>query len=182
MPTPGVRRREVHDPVRLPRLAVVVRERLLPPRCRRRHSRPGEAHADRTPLERVVALEDADVARERADHRRIEQAGAAAVGPVDRPQAGRPGRRSGRTCRRSRRRTRCRTRPRSRARREAAAPRPSRRTRPTRRSRRGASRGAGSRTFQLPHPEVEVRGRRTFLHCRCSRRTSQSLRALDANA
>ena len=49
-------------------------------------------HVKRTrigrPLERVVALEDADVVRERADHRRIEQAGAPAVRPVDRPEAG----------------------------------------------------------------------------------------------
>src|SRR6187401_296820 len=79
--------REVVDPVGLPSLAAVVRERLLPARARRGHPRPGEADADRLAPEDVVALEDAGVARERSDHGRVEQPRPAAVGPVDRPLA-----------------------------------------------------------------------------------------------
>src|SRR4029079_10652958 len=67
-------------------LAAVLGEGLLPARRRRRHPRPRVALEDRPALERVRPLEDADVAFERADDRRIERAGPAAVGPVDRPE------------------------------------------------------------------------------------------------
>ena len=80
-----LRAREVHDPVRLPGLAAVLGERLLPARGRRRDSGPDEAHADRPALERVVSLEHAGVAVEAAEHRRVELARAARVRPVDRP-------------------------------------------------------------------------------------------------
>ena len=47
----------------------------------------GVTDADRLPVERVAALEDADAARERADDGWVEQSRPPAVGPVDRPQA-----------------------------------------------------------------------------------------------
>ena len=105
--------------------------------------RPDEAHADRPALERVGALEHPDAVGERADDGRIEAAAAAAVGPVDRPQARSWGRRSGTTCRSCRRRDRCGTRPRCPSRRAAAARRARPRTPPTRRSRPDAGAGAG---------------------------------------
>jgi hypothetical protein len=50
-------------------------------------ARPDEADLDRPALEDVLAFEDADVVGERAEDRRVELAGPAAVGPVDRPSA-----------------------------------------------------------------------------------------------
>ena len=82
----SLRPSEVGDEVRLPGLAAVLGERLLPPRRRRRHARPGVADEDRPSLEGVRPLEDPDVAGERADDRRIERAGVPAVRPVDRPE------------------------------------------------------------------------------------------------
>src|SRR5581483_10620471 len=77
---------EVADEVCLPGLAAVLGEGLLPARRRRRHTRPGVADEDVAALERVRALEDPDVTVEPADHRRLERAGVAAIGPVDRPE------------------------------------------------------------------------------------------------
>ena len=85
-PPPGACAREVHRPVRLPRPAAVVGERLLPARRLRPHARPDEADEDRAAVEGVRALEDAGVAFEPTEDRRVEHARAAAVGPVDRPQ------------------------------------------------------------------------------------------------
>ena len=82
-------------------------------------------HVKRTriglPVERVLALEDAEAVPERAEDGRVEHAAAAAVGPVDRPLPRARRRRSGTTCRSCRRRGRCGTRPRCRGRRAAGA-------------------------------------------------------------
>src|SRR5262245_55494290 len=75
-----------HDPVRLPRAALVRRERLLPARGGLRDAGPDEAHDDGSPVELVPTLEDADPVREAPDDRRIERA-LLIAGPVNAPLA-----------------------------------------------------------------------------------------------
>ena len=142
-------------------------------------------HVKRTrigrPLEGVVALEDSGVARERADHRRIEEARAAGCPPSRSTTPRCRGRRSGTTSRRTRRRSRCRTRPRSRVRPGAASLRPSIRTRPSRRIRPGAVRDAGCGRSTCPS-RSRSRWTSHALSLPMSRRTSSRCERLDAIA
>src|ERR1700709_153912 len=80
----ALRPRHGHRPVRLPRLAAVGRERLLPARRLRTFVPPDEADADGPPLERVVAEKEAGLAVEPAEDRRFKHA-APAVDPIDGP-------------------------------------------------------------------------------------------------
>ena len=78
--------REVHDPVRLPRLCR-RRPRTPAPSAASASSTPDQVKRTRIgrPSNVSVALEDARVSGERSDHRRVEQPGPSAVRPVDRP-------------------------------------------------------------------------------------------------
>src|SRR4029450_13221438 len=76
--------RHGHDPVRLPRSALVRRERLLPARGRVRDAGPDEAHDDGPPIPLVRALEHADAVREGAHDWRVERP-LLVAGPVDAP-------------------------------------------------------------------------------------------------
>src|SRR5262245_30806823 len=76
--------RELHDPIGLPTLAAIVRERLLPSRGVGTELGPREEDLHGPTVVRVVAIELTAIAVEAADHRREERA-LLAVDPIDRP-------------------------------------------------------------------------------------------------
>src|SRR4029450_435328 len=76
------------DPVRVPALAPVERERLLPGGRPLGDGLPGEADPDLHALDDVVALEHADAVPEAADAGRVELAVAHRRGPPDPPGPG----------------------------------------------------------------------------------------------
>src|SRR5690348_15722038 len=82
------RARRLHHPVRVPGLAAVERERLLPPERVPRFDDPRVADANRDALEHVVALEDADAVLEAPHDRLVEQAVADRRRPPDSPEPG----------------------------------------------------------------------------------------------
>src|SRR6266516_2123497 len=76
-----------HDPIRLPALALVIRERLLPA-CRRRGDlAPVAPDLDRGPAQHVVALEASASVGESALDRRVEVSGPPGRRPPDAPQS-----------------------------------------------------------------------------------------------
>ena len=106
--------RELHDPVRLPRLAGVGRERLLAARSRRRDVRPDEADGDR------LAVEDVGPSKTPPPLAKAPNTGGRGhLGggcPPSRSTTASPwDRRSEKTFRENHRRSRCGTRPRSQA-------------------------------------------------------------------
>ena len=170
-------RAEVHDPVRLPGLAAVGGEGLLPAR-RRRVVTPDQVK--RTRIGRPSNVSSPSKIADVAARTSRRPAGRARRGGGCRPSrstsAASPGRRSGTTCRRSRRRGRCGTRPRCRGRRGSAGRRSSPRTPPTRPSPPAARAAAGCGRFQRPIKKSKSLGaRQRWLRAVCSCRPPRSL-------